>query len=239
MKYYSASLLIAATLFVSSSVHAQTANEIIEKHLAAIGGKEKLATVNTVKIENTMTVMGNEAPNTIIIVNGKGYRSESDMMGQKMIQVYTDKSGWSINPMAGGTSAQKMPDEQAKSGQSQIYTTPFLDYAAKGYTAELAGKEKLGNVEAIKIKMTDKNKFSAFYYFDPSTWYLIKLSKTVPTANQSMELTVSYGDFQKTDFGWVVPHSVDFDFGGQFQMSAKLKTIEINKDVDPKIFDMP
>lgn len=144
MKRYPASLLLIAVLFASLSTIAQTANDVIEKHLAAIGGKDKLATINTVKIQNTMSVMGNDAPNTIVIVNGKGYRSESEINGQKMVQVYTDKSGWMINPMAGGTSAQKMPDEQVKSGQSQIYVSPFLDYAAKGYKAERRGKKRWG-----------------------------------------------------------------------------------------------
>lgn len=87
--------------------------------------------------------------------------------------------------------------------------------------------------------MTDKNNLSAVYYFDPSTYYLIKLVKSVPMMGQSTDLTIKFSDFKKTDLGWVVPQTIDFDFGGQFSMTSKLQSIEINKDVDAKVFDMP
>jgi hypothetical protein len=41
------------------------------------------------------------------------------------------------------------------------------------------------------------------------------------------------------DQGWVVPQTIDFDFGGQFQMTSKLQSIEVNTTVDPKVFEMP
>jgi hypothetical protein len=56
---------------------------------------------------------------------------------------------------------------------------------------------------------------------------------------QSTTLTVKYADYKKTEEGWVVPQSTEFDFGGQFSMTMKLKKIEINKEVDLKIFEMP
>src|SRR5690349_9813889 len=99
--------LVALTTFGSVAVsHAQTAEEIIAKHINAIGGKEKLAQINTIYQENTIEVMGNEATSTTIIVNGKGFKNEVDFGGQKIVQCITDKGGWSINPLAGQTTAE-------------------------------------------------------------------------------------------------------------------------------------
>src|SRR5689334_13011792 len=92
------SLIVILSSFIA--VHAQTADEIINKHIDAIGGKDKLSQVKTVYSESTVQVMGNEAPSTLTVINGKGFRLESDINGQKMVQVYTDKSGWAINPFA-------------------------------------------------------------------------------------------------------------------------------------------
>ena len=100
---------ITATGFINAS--AQTADEIINKYIDAMGGKEKISQIKTVYIEGEMDIMGNKAPSLTYIVNGKGYKSEVDFNGAKIISVYTDKGGWTLNPMAG----QSVPTLRLKS----------------------------------------------------------------------------------------------------------------------------
>jgi hypothetical protein len=232
-------VLALAALFSAASVYAQTADDIIVKNLDAIGGKEKLKAINSVRMENTLSIMGNDAPNTTTVLNGKGYRNESEFNGAKIIQVITDKSGWMVNPMAGAADAQALPDEQVKAGKSQIYVVPLLDYAAKGAKAELLGQEKVGNVNAYKVKVTDADNIATTYYFDPATYYLVQITTSSEMMGQKMDVTASYSDYKKTDYGWVVPQNVEINMGGQFSMTLKLKSVEVNKEVDPRIFDMP
>lgn len=239
MKNLKVSLLALTTLFSAAAIHAQSADDIIAKHLDAIGGKEKLQGISSVRMESTLEVMGNEAPNTTTILNGKGYRNESEFNGQKIIQVYTDKGGWMVNPMAGATDPQAMPEDQLKSGQAQIFAVPLLDYATRGGKAELLGQEKIGDVNAYKIKITDASGGATTYYFDPSTYYIIQAVRSAEMMGQQMDITITSSDFKKTDYGWVVPQSIGMNMGGQFSMNMKLKNIEINKEVDSKIFDMP
>ena len=238
MKVLKLSLLALTALFSAASVHAQSADDIIAKHIEATGGKEKLKAINSVRMESTLEVMGNEAPNTTTILNGKGYRNESEFNGQKIIQVYTDKSGWMVNPMAGATDPQAIPEDQLKAGQEQIFAIPLLDYAARGGKAELLGQEKVGDVSAYKVKITNGGS-STTYYFDPATYYIIQATRQAEMMGQQMDITITNSDFKKTDYGWVVPQSIAMNMGGQFSMTMKMKNIEINKDVDPKIFDMP
>lgn len=54
--------------------NAQTADEIISKHIDAMGGKDKLSQLNSVYVESTSEVMGNQAPSKTTILNGKGFR---------------------------------------------------------------------------------------------------------------------------------------------------------------------
>ena len=152
-------------------------------------------------MENTMQVMGNDAPSSTVILNGKGFRNESDFNGQKIVQVYTDKGGWSINPFTGSTDPQPLPDQQYKASRDQIYAVRFLDFAARGGKAELAGREKGGDVEAYKIKVTTGDQ-SASYYFDPTTYYLVK---TVATADmQGQQVFVDHFlRHKKIEYGWV------------------------------------
>ena len=134
--------MLAITVLFASALQAQTVDEIISKHIEAIGGKEKLSQVKSIYSEISMEVMGNQSPVTEYILEGKGFKSEAEFNGSKIISCFTDKGGWAINPMAGATDAQAMPDELYKAGRSQIYVGgALLDYASKGNTVELVGKE--------------------------------------------------------------------------------------------------
>ena len=167
MKTVGQLLLIVTVLFCSVSVYSQTVDEIISKHLDAVGGKEKLSGLTSVSMEGTIEVMGQSGTSKTTILNGKGSRSESEIGGQQVVNVYTDKSGWQINQFAGMTDPQAMPDEQFKAGEDQIYIEPFLGYAARGAKAELVGQEKVGTVNTHKIKYTNKDGAVTTYYIDP------------------------------------------------------------------------
>ena len=226
--------LLTALVFFATAVQAQTVDEIINKHIEAIGGKEKLSLVKTLYTENSVEVMGNQAPVTEYLLEGKGYKSETEFNGTKIIQCVTDKGGWLINPMAGGTDAQPMPDELYKAGKGQIYIGGVLqDYAAKGNKVELAGNEN-GN---HKIKVTNGNNEST-YFIDASTFFVTKSIIKGEMMGQPVDVTTTYSDFKKTDFGIVLAFAKTIDLGA-FSLSSKINKVEVNKEIDPKIFEMP
>ena len=217
----------------------QTVDEIIAKHVDAVGGKDKLAQVNSVYIESTTDVMGNQSSTKTYILNGKGYRNESDFNGQNMVQVVTDTGGWMINPFMGSSDPVKLPEEQFKTSVDQVYAVdPLFDYAAKGGKAELLGQEKVGDVNAYKIKYTNKLGGETTYYIDPSTWYVIQAIKQSEAMGQQVTLTITPSDYKKTDFGVAFPSKTHMDMG-QFALDVNVAKVEINKTIDPAIFDMP
>jgi hypothetical protein len=226
-------LLFAATVLFTSTIQAQTADEIINKHIDAIGGKEKLSQVKSVYTEISMEIMGNQAAVKEYLVEGKGFKSESEFNGSKIISCYTDKSGWSVNPMAGSEDAQQMPDALYKSGKPQIYVDGALaDYAIKGYKAELAGKED----GSFKIKITgDGNE--TYYFIDPTNFYVTKSIIKSEMMGQPVDVTTTYSDYKKTDFGIVLPFAKNIDMG-MFQLATKVDKVEVNKEIDLKIFEV-
>ena len=233
MKIKNFVLPVLMALFSISAVQAQTVDEIISKHIEAIGGKEKLSEVKSLYIENSMEVMGNSAPFTEYILVGKGYKSETDFNGSKIVSCVTDKAGWSINPMMGSANAEAMPDAMYNSSKSQIYIgANLIDYAAKGCKAELAGKED-GN---YKIKITDG--VNEFYYFvDPTSYYLTKSIVKSEMMGQTVDVITTFSDYKKTDFGIVLAFTKNVDMG-MFQLAAKVNKVEVNKEIDANIFEI-
>lgn len=230
-------LLPALALFGLVQLSGQTADDIVNNYVNALGGKALLASIKSASYESITEVMGNESPTTTIILNGKGYKNVSDMNGQKMIQCYTDKGGWTINPMNGG-SVETMPEEQYNAGKGQIdIGGPLLDYAAKGGKVELVGREMVDSVNTFKIKLTGANSLEINYYFDPASWHILQTLQTMKMMDQSMEMKVKYSDYRKTKVGYTMPFTIDMNFGDQFSLRVIVKKAEFNKDIDPTIFE--
>jgi hypothetical protein len=238
MKFTRHCLLLAFILTSGSVLQAQTADEIIAKYLDAIGGTEKLKGVSSVRMELSIDVMGNASSGVLTVLNGKGYRNESEFNGDKIIEVATDKSGWILNPFAGMADPGPMPETQYKASVNRIYAVPLLGYAARGDKAELVGQEKIGEVNAYKIKVTGKDNSVTTHYFDPTTYYLIQSVNSTEFGGQTIEMKVSYSDQKKTDYGWVIPYTSTLDFGGQFSLTTKVTKVDVNTTVDPAIFEM-
>ena len=131
-----------------------------------------------------------------------------------------------------------MPAEQYKMSQDQIYVDPFLNYAARGAKVELQGKEKVGAVEAYKIKYTNKDNGETTYYIDPATYYITQAVRKGNAMGQDVTINIGYSDFRKNDGGFLWPHVTNIDMG-QFAMKINTKKVEVNKSVDPSIFEMP
>lgn len=233
-----ACLLSLTALVMVVMAKAQTADEIIAKHIDAIGGKETIAKITSVTIESGTEVMGSEAPTKTYILNGKAYRNDLDLNGQSLVQVITDKGGWAINPFAGGSDPAAMATEEFNSNADLIYaSSPLAGYAANGGKAELAGQEKIGDVNAYKIKYTNKYNVEILYYIDPATSYIILVSKKANVMGQEVTVNTTLSNYQKTDFGIVMPFTMNIDMG-QFAMQVNTKKVEINKAIDEKIFEM-
>ncbi|HWB28653.1 MAG TPA: hypothetical protein VG738_24435 [Chitinophagaceae bacterium] len=235
MKPVKTMLSAAAIVFACISVNAQTVDDVINKHLDAAGGKDKLAQVTSVVTEASVNAMGNDNPATTTVLIGKGYKNEMEFNGQKMVQTVTDKGGWAINPFQGGTDAQAMPDEQYKSMEGMMYLDPFLDYAAHGAKAELQGTDG----DDYKVLFTSADGTATTYYINKTTYLFSKLTRTVSMMGNNVDLTMTFSDYKPTDFGNKAAYTIEMDYGGQFQMTTTIKKITINSTIDPAIFEMP
>jgi outer membrane lipoprotein-sorting protein len=232
-------LLIFLLMPALSFMQAQTVEEIISKHTLAMGGKDIIEKINTMSVESSTQVMGNDLPTITTIVNGKAYKNESDMNGQKIVQCYTEKGGWSMNPMNGGA-IETMPVNQYKAGKLQVQVGgPLFNYGAKGNKIELLGKEKVGNAEAYKLKVLTKDSVEISYFIDTASYYIIQTIQTSDMMGQEVKLITSLSDYRKTDIGYVMPFAMDMSFGDQFSLNIAIKKVEFNKTIDPSIFEMP
>jgi hypothetical protein len=236
MKMVKTCLALVIMLTAFSQVRAQTADDIINKYFDAIGGKDKIAQIKSIHMENTVEAMGGEGPSTITILNGKGYRLDSEVNGSKITQVFTDKGGWMINPFMGGTTPQAIPEDVYKQSKERLDVGgPLFNYAAKGTKVALDGTE----AGAYKLKVTTADSVDMELFIDSASYNLVKVVSSATMMGQTMDVTTTFSDFKKSDFGVVFPNTTEISYGGQFDITSKVKKLEINQPVDPAIFEMP
>ncbi len=236
MKKIIPSILVITALAGAVALRAQTADEIVSKHIAAIGGKDAISKVKSMVTESTISIMGSDNPSTTTIVDGVGYKTEMEFNGAKIVQCYTSKGGWMINPMTGGSDPTPMADEQYKQRKADIFVGGALyDYAARGSKVELLGKDK----DAYKIKLTTAESAEYTYEIDANTFLVKSVLTKGDMQGQPVDITTSVSDYRKTDVGFLVPYSLDMDIGGQFQFTVAVKKVTLNPTVDPAAFDIP
>ena len=235
-------LFFAAFLFLFTGfAQAQNVEEIVAKHIAAIGG-DNWTKVEAVKSEAKISADG--APGmsimmTMLSVRDKALRMDVSVMGMTQTTVINGDAGWSTNPFANKMDPEPLTADQVKSMKDMTdIDGSLVGYKAKGYTIEYVGTEDVDGVEAIKIKINKGDKRSEYSFFDPTTYYEIKNIRVEEVDGQMSETATVYSNFKKQD-GVVFPFTIqqaDPNMGGS---TVTITSVTINPMVDPKLFDMP
>lgn len=224
--------VLAATL-AFSSLRAQTADDIVNKYVAAIGGKDAISSVKSIVMQGATEVMGQDGNTSVTILIGKGYKTESDFNGQKVIQCITPNGGWGLNPFMGMSTPTALPADQVKASQMQLQLNPLVNYAASGYKIELAGQDSAD----YKIKMSGNGR-EILFFVNQKTSLLDKFTTSINAQGQTIDITISFSDYRKIDGGLVFPYVQVGEYPGA-TLTTTFKTITVNSTVDPTVFDMP
>ncbi|MFI5196956.1 MAG: hypothetical protein ACHQD8_07680 [Chitinophagales bacterium] len=234
MRIIKLSMLAAIMLTTGiTAVKAQTADEIMEKHINAVGGLDNWNKIKTVKMTGSMSQQGMEISMTQTIDMAKGARLDISVMGMNGYQIVTNTEGWAYMPFMGSTKIDTMKPEMVKGMQKQfdIKGHQLVDYKSNGTKTELAGKDSVNNTLCYKIKCTDKEGNESMCFFDAGSYYLLRTEMKVKANDQEQEVAIVYNNYQKLPEGVVMPMSLTAQ-GGEITY----KTIELNKPVDESIF---
>src|SRR6188474_1653571 len=101
MKLIRTSAIAILAMLVSVFTLAQTAEEIVTKHIEAVGGAAAWKKVNTLYYEGKITVQGAEVNVTLAASNGKGVRQNISFMGMTGYQIVAPTAGWRFMPFQG------------------------------------------------------------------------------------------------------------------------------------------
>jgi outer membrane lipoprotein-sorting protein len=240
--------LIAAAVLLAcvDAASAQSATDIVEKHLAASGGRAALGKLTSRVVTGNVTLTSpagdlsgtievtNEAPNkermliTLDLTNlGAGqFTFEQRFDGQ---------AGYVVDPLQGN---RPMTSSQIDALKNQSFPDALLDYEKRGMTVSLGGKEKVGERDAYVLVLQPKTGSPVRQYIDAESFLIIRVRMTVdsPETGQ-IEQTVDFLDHRDVD-GIKFPFQVKTTNPAQ-TVSATITKVQHNTAIDQSIFVKP
>lgn len=223
-----------AGIFFTAFTFAQTVDEVVAKHIEAIGGRDNWKKVNSMRSEAILSTQGIEIPVISSAIHNKATKQEWSAMGMSGFTIITTEGGWILNPMEGQTKAVALPDEQLKLGKEELdLQGEMLDYKEKGHTIQLMGNEDINASSCYKLKLTRKSGSEKIYFVDVKTSFIVRVVSKISVGGQEVESIMNLSNYQKLDLGIFVPFTIE---NSALPAPITISKVEVNLKIEDTVF---
>ena len=207
---------IALLLVSATPAIAQTADEIVEKHLAAIGGREALGRIRTRVSTGKVTVTTpvgdlNGTVESFAKAPDKSrtlVKVDVSALGVGIVtndQRFDGTAGYVIDSLNGD---REVTGSQLDALKNNGFPTAWLDYKTRGHAVALIGKEMLADRPVFVLEVTPKTGPKMRSWVDAETFMIVKTSVTVDAPPLgAIDQIMEFGDYRIVD-GVKVPNSI-------------------------------
>ena len=247
MRLHIRSLAVAVVILSWAGLaSAQTADEVIEKAIAALGGRAAMEKIKTGIMTGTISLQtpAGDIPGTIEIYNAVPNKVrtviKADLSsvgaGQLLIdQRFDGTSGYVMDSLQGN---RDITGSQLDSMRSNSFPHPFLNYKAMGTSVTLGAKEKVGERDAFVLTFEPSSGTPTRQYIDAETFMPLRSMVRVEVPQMGeVEQTYEPSDFRAVD-GVKIPHRLNVSSSIQ-GFAITFTKIENNAVVDQKLFSKP
>ncbi len=205
-----------------------TSQTVIENHINAIGGVDKLKAVKSVAIEAIGTFQGMEITRkTISTSNGHFMLSLNGMGMELMKQVVTPTMGYVSNQ----GQKQDITGDDLKAAQEKTNVAfNELNDLKNADTFELTSIETL-NGEDVYVLKKEQNTT----YYSVKSGLKVASTESGEVQGQSFEMTSTYGDYEDVK-GIKMPHTLSLPLAPGMEVEFKTTSIKIDEGVSDADF---
>jgi hypothetical protein len=235
---------ILVTVLLSAHARAQTLDEIVERHVAARGGRDKLNSVQTVKI--TRTVANGIGTTLKVIV----YKKRPNLV---RVEAGAALPGAALTPrgvnsddawdMAQGKPVLRPAPIAAEARDLEgDFDGLLVDWKQKGHAVTLEGREAMPGGEAYRLKVTLKSGLDRIIYLDATTFLERRHTGmlNLPGGRQ-FEVIISFDNWRDVE-GVKFPFDITEERTGKepvVTLVTYTEKVELNLPMDDGLFATP
>ena len=238
--------VVAIVLAWAPIASAQTADEVIEKSIAAMGGRAAFEKIKTRLATGELSIgtpagdiagtveMYGTAPNkqrTVIKADLSQFGA-----GQLVIdQRFDGTTGYAMDTMQGN---REITGSQLDNMKAQGFPHPFLNYKAAGVSVKLGQKEQVKGRDMLVVTFEPASGFPIKQYIDAETYLPARTIVTAEVPQMGkVEQMVDPSDYRDVD-GVKVAYKMELVNAMQ-SISMKFTKVENNVAIDEKMFSKP
>jgi outer membrane lipoprotein-sorting protein len=225
---------------------AQTADEIIEKSIAAMGGRAAHDKIKTRVMTGELSIgtPAGDIAGTVemygAVPNKQRSVIKADLTqfgaGQLLIdQRFDGTTAYAMDSMQGN---REITGSQLENMKAQSFPNPFLNYKASGMSVTLGAKEKVGDRDAYLLTFEPTTGAPIKTYVDAETFMPVRTIVTAEVPQMGkIEQMVDPSDFRPVD-GVMVPFKLRLVNSMQ-SITMTFSKVENNVTLDDKMFVKP
>ena len=147
-----------------------TAEEVINRYLEALGGRDKLESVEVLRMKAEATVQGVTVQMDNLTTRDNRLRAEQVTPMGTMTQIYDGEKGYVVTPQG----EQELSGPQLDMMREEAMLFAPLHYQEEGFRTELTGTEDVNDTPAYVVKVTYPSGNAQTEYYDQKTGLLVK-----------------------------------------------------------------
>ena len=222
----------------------QSADEIVEKHLAALGGREALGKLTSRKATGTVVFAAgggefkgpielyNKAPNKARALIKLDLSSAGMTDPMVIDQRFDGTAGRTSNSVQGDTD---IAGNQLENMKNNMFPSSLLNYKANGVKVDLQPRETVEGKEYIVLLMTPKSGSAVKMYLDPATYLVARTwAKITSPELGEFEQIGQVSDYR--DVGGIKMPFKSINTSPQQTVTILIEKVENNVPLDDAIF---
>ncbi len=203
-----------------------SAPSIILKYIAAVGGKEEIKKLNSLKVNFTMELMGRNIDGIDIKKAPNKHYTLLKMGEMKLMESVFDGTSGYRSQMG---SKNELTEEEIKEASDDRGIIPQLFYMTSDYKIEYLGTERLDEDFVNKIKVIRPSGKISTEFYSVKSGFLVREETTTTEGDMDVTVSLDYSNFKKVN-NLVFPHTI-VQTAGEQEFTMNLTEIKMNEDV--------
>jgi len=209
-----------------------TAQDVIERHLAAIGGREAIGRIADLRMDIEAEMMGVPVEITQWYGPDGLFRSVAKSNGAILQEeAFDGDRAVRRSPMG----EQELEDRDLGNLRFNGHPVPEVHYARTTERVMLAGRTQVDGKPVLKLVAILPDGGSVGDYYDEATWLKLRRVEEKQMDDRSYTITTDYSDLEPSG-GVMFPRSIVQMGGPGGDVSLTVKAITINSNLKPAFF---